>query len=591
MLLALWASVACGVRAAPPPASVFLGAPVSDRATWTAWAERLDRPALLQRAEQEAAKPFPAMEEEAYAAFKKTGDRLASQRIHGAQVSRLETLFWAEAVEYKGRFIPALVETIDGFARERTWVMAAHHAVVIDLRSSAMAWRLATIDRVLGDRLPTAARQTLRAEVRRRVLDPFAAMIRGERRADWWLAGNNNWNTVCLAGVAGASLAIEEDPETRAQTLDAAVRLSQNFLKGFTADGYCSEGVGYWSYGFGHYMLLVELATRACPERGAALCDRPVARAAAEAVWNLELADNLFPTFSDCSSDARPQAWIGRAARRAWPDFPHYGGLEQSPGSLGLYQLELGPETETAERALPPRSHFPSAGVLVVRPAPGAGEALAAAMKGGHNAEHHNHNDLGSYLVAHRGVRVLADTGAMVYTARTFGAHRYDSAACNSWGHPVPVVAGQQQRTGREAAAKVIETTFTPDRDVFRLNLAPGYAVPALRTLERTFVYDRAELGALTVRDAVVFTKPSSFETALVTWGEAKEVAPGRLEIRDGRGAVRVVIEAGGEKFSVRMEPIKENFGGRSDQPTRVGIALDRPVESGVIQVRIEPLP
>jgi hypothetical protein len=236
----------------------------------------------------------------------------------------------------------------------------------------------------------------------------------------------NNWNAVCLAGVAGASLAIEEDPETRAQTLDAAVRLSQNFLKGFTADGYCSEGVGYWSYGFGHYMLLVELATRACPERGAALRDRPVARAAAEAVWNLELADNLFPTFSDCSSDARPEAWIRRAARRAWPDFPPYGGLEQSPCSsfipIGLYQLELGPETETAERALPPRSHFPSAGVLVVRPAPGAGEALAAAMKGGHNAEHHNHNDLGSYLVAHRGVRVLADTGAEVYTARTFGA-------------------------------------------------------------------------------------------------------------------------------------------------------------------------
>jgi hypothetical protein len=301
MLLALWVPAACDVRAAPPPASVFFGTPVSDRAAWTAWAERLDRAALLQRAEQEAARPFPAMEEEAYAAFAKTGDRLASQRIHGAQVSRLETLFWAEAVEHKGRFIPALVETIDGFARERTWVMAAHQWAVIDLRSSAVAWSLATVDRVLGDRLPAAARQTLRAEVRRRVLDPFAAMVRGEQKADWWMAADNNWNAVCLAGVVGASLAIEEDPETRAQTLDAAVRLSLNFLKGFTADGYCSEGVGYWSYGFGHYMLLVELATRACPERGAALRDRPVARAAAEAVWNLELADNLFPTFSDCS--------------------------------------------------------------------------------------------------------------------------------------------------------------------------------------------------------------------------------------------------------------------------------------------------
>ena len=31
-----------------------------------------------------------------------------------------------------------------------------------------------------------------------------------------------------------------------------------NFLKGFTPDGYCGEGTGYWNYGFGHYVLLSE---------------------------------------------------------------------------------------------------------------------------------------------------------------------------------------------------------------------------------------------------------------------------------------------------------------------------------------------
>ena len=31
-----------------------------------------------------------------------------------------------------------------------------------------------------------------------------------------------------------------------------------NFLKGFTPDGYCGEGTGYWNYGFGHYVFLAE---------------------------------------------------------------------------------------------------------------------------------------------------------------------------------------------------------------------------------------------------------------------------------------------------------------------------------------------
>ncbi|MBO6061346.1 MAG: heparinase, partial [Clostridia bacterium] len=34
------------------------------------------------------------------------------------------------------------------------------------------------------------------------------------------------------------------------------------YFRGITDDGYCSEGVGYWNYGFGHYAMLAELAWR-----------------------------------------------------------------------------------------------------------------------------------------------------------------------------------------------------------------------------------------------------------------------------------------------------------------------------------------
>ena len=110
------------------------------------------------------------------------------------------------------------------------------------------------------------------------------------------------------------------------------------------------------------------------------------------------------------------------------------------------------------------RSWFEDAGVLIARPAQDSDAVLGVALKGGHNAEHHNHNDVGSYVVVVKDRAVLLDPGSEVYTARTFSAQRYESKLLNSFGHPVPVVAGQLQQTGREAHAEVLATEFTDEQ-------------------------------------------------------------------------------------------------------------------------------
>ena len=50
--------------------------------------------------------------------------------------------------------------------------------------------------------------------------------------------------------------------------------------------------------------------------------------------------------------------------------------------------------------------------------AAGSPDGLTLAAKGGHNGEHHNHNDVGSFVVASDGVPVLVDAGRPTYTAR-----------------------------------------------------------------------------------------------------------------------------------------------------------------------------
>ena len=72
----------------------------------------------------------------------------------------------------------------------------------------------------------------------------------------WWLTVTNNWNAVCLANVTGTALALIERPEEKAFYVAAAEKYITNFLSGFTEDGYCSEGIGYWNYGYGCFVRL-----------------------------------------------------------------------------------------------------------------------------------------------------------------------------------------------------------------------------------------------------------------------------------------------------------------------------------------------
>jgi hypothetical protein len=211
-------------------------------------------------------------------------------------------------------------------------------------------------------------------------------------------------------------------------------------------------------------------------------------------------------------------------------------------------------------------------------------------MKGGHNNEHHNHNDVGSYIVVVAGRMPLADPGAEVYTARTFSSRRYDSSVISSFGHPVPRVAGQLQRAGGDARARVLETRFADGEDVLRLDLRAAYAVPELRSLERTFAYDRSGAASLRVRDAFAFDGPRGFETAVVTFGTWSRDGQDRIVIRDGPASVSIAIAASAA-FDIREDAIREDMAGDVPPPTRLAIALKEPAAEGHIELRIAAAP
>ena len=86
-------------------------------------------------------------------------------------------------------------------------------------------------------------------------------------------------------------------------------------------------------------------------------------------------------------------------------------------------------------------------------------ENFVLAIKGGHNDEPHNHNDLGSFVFFADELFILDDPGWSEYVDGYFGPDRYNHICASSVGHSVPIINGKTQTPGKEAKTVLLEDT------------------------------------------------------------------------------------------------------------------------------------
>ena len=231
------------------------------------------------------------------------------------------------------------------------------------------------------------------------------------------------------------------------------------------------------------------------------------------------------------------------------------------------------------------RAYYEKAGILVSRPAEGSSCPMAVSVKGGNNAENHNHNDIGSYAVALGKNTMAGDQGGpFSYPGDYFSAEAPTKYKIKgSFGHPVPVVDGKTQSAGAKAKAIVLRKEFTEERDLFSIDYTSAYSTPNLDKLIRTFVYDRQGEGNFTVSDEFTANVPIRFETAITTQADWKVLDDTRLLLTSGTEQMIVNIEASG-KVAFTSETIEVN----ASAYTRIGIALKEQAEKGYIWLKMQ---
>jgi len=588
-----------------PPHATGMGPSITNRIAWEkVLKSHPEMGDALRSAEKLLSQPMPEQPDSLFLEFAKNGNRTDWQGVASKRRDRIQYFTIAECIENKGRFVQALEDTITALCQEPTWVLPAHdkrlenfhgETIEIDLGSSMLALEMATAYHLMGDRLSPAVRQLIRDNLERRIFTPYRDAIHGKRKEFFWIRGRSNWNAVCLNGVTGASLAVIDSAEERAWFIAVAEKNILPYLDGgFTPDGYCVEGLGYWNYGFGRFTLFSE-NLRQTTRGKVDLLALPAAEEAALFGVRSEILNDVYLTIADCHPGDKPIPMMMNylAHRMGFADVSSSKALM----SGGLYdQMVMGflPDAlpgislEIAVDELPWRTWFPISGVLECRPGTGAPTAFAVAIKGGNNGVNHGHNDVGSFSVVVGTNMVVCDPGGEVYTARTFSTNRYESKLLNSFGHSVPRVGGQLQKTGVEASAVVLGRNFSKKQDTLKLDIRSAYDLPALRKLVRIYDYQRGSRPALVVRDQWDAASPVSFESALVTWGEAKVLSPDSLKIRDGTRSVILKVDTGGRGFHWTQEKILEDSSNKRI-PLRVGIVLDAQFSSGILTLTITP--
>ena len=249
----------------------------------------------------------------------------------------------------------------------------------------------------------------------------------------------------------------------------------------------------------------------------------------------------------------------------------------------------------------PPRQPLPSdfwlpdIQVFGARSETGTIQGLYLAGKGGNNAESHNHNDVGNFIIYMNGEPAIIDIGVETYRKETFSDKRYTIWTMQSQFHTLPTINGMMQKDGPDFKAKNITFDATPKQIRFSLELSDAYPEEAgINSWKRSFSFTRNK--NITVREdySLRFLKDSTFLN-FMTPCEVRLVKKGEIELTGEKSSAPINLKLSYDPaslaFSSEMisitDPRLKNVWG--DKLTRIKLTLINKKAKASLRYTIEP--
>ena len=477
--------------------SLLLGKPGSyqpfprrqERARWEGLSESVRRE-LIEWGD-EALAGYPALTASQFLAYSRTGDRQVFEKPYFARRKLLIGATFAECVLDDETHLDAVIDGLWAICEESTWVVSAHNDAkhlmtrpvqerplpdtdnpYIDLfaaqTAATLAWVLYFMEDKLNRVTPCIARR-VRNEIERRMIHPFCT------HDDFWWMGMirkdmNNWTPWILSNILDTVLLLERDDVRRCQMTARAMRMLDSYLAVMPLDGGCDEGAGYFNVAGASLLDCLE-AIYAATDGKVSFYDEEHIKNIGTYPLRAYVSGPYYLNFADCdvkpTLDGMPIIRYGQ--RTGNPALTALGvsirrlkgeriRVEDTPQMNRLLYGIFDPIPDLPEPEMPDFMQLPNLQVFAWRKG-----GLYAAIKGGHNGESHNPNDVGTFVLYADGQPMVVDMGNKLYTAKTFGPDRYTLDNTRSMNHNVPLIGGVEQTEGRLFCAREVSADERSD--------------------------------------------------------------------------------------------------------------------------------
>jgi hypothetical protein len=576
----------------------FAGA--DDRAAWEA-VDAGVREAIIRIAADAAHREVPALPATLYLQYRREGDRERYQSPYFERRSMLGAMVLAECLEDKGRFLDAIVNVAWAICEESSWVLPAHISAqkagsglpdtaepVVDLFSAETGQVLAWARYLFGERLDTVSpliRPRIEREIRGRILVPYM----GRDDFGWMGFGRsgrpNNWNPWINSNVLGAGLLVETEQPARVALVQKVLRSLDRFFVPYPPDGSCDEGPGYWGRAGASLFDNLELLYGASNGR-IDFFDIPAVGEIGRFISRVHIAGDYFVPVGDCGArlgigrdlvyrfgkrvgDADMQAlaaWDVTAAGM-FNELDDFETLQRP-----LYAVFNAKELLAARTASAPLLRDvwlgdPDMQLMAARDRKGDSAGLYVAAWGAHNAQSHNHNDVGNVIIFADGRPFIIDLGAPTYTRQTFSSRRYEIPAMQSAWHNLPTINGVMQAAGRRYGAGDVKYESSDAFAQLQMDIAAAYPDSAgVGRWVRTVRLERGRAVVIT-EDFELTAAGGPVEENFITPATVTKPGPGVLVLTHaGGGALRLrfdedALRAEVEEAALDDEALRDDWG------------------------------
>ncbi len=441
---------------------------------------------VINGADEVLEKEYPALKISDYMLFQKNGNRVVFQRKYFERRNDCARISYAYWLTRDDRYFDKLIDLIFMICDEYSWCVPAHTELsvsnpsvemiieTVDLFSAETARLLTDITASIGECLPSYVLERVEYELRRRIFIPTI------KHRFYWFDVKNNWASVCAGSVGVALLHFGTDDE-KEKILPIIYNCMENFLNGYGKDGCCTEGMSYWNYGFGYFVIFAKAILDYTDGR-VNYFERDLVKKIAHFPQNVRMGSEKVVCFSDAVHNFTFSPGLMSYLKSVYDDviLPDLSFAVLQGNVYSIKELLWFDCDYTEDEQKDCVTYYEDAKWYINQ-----GERFSFAAKGGHNNEFHNHNDIGSFMIVKKDNKIpLDDLGRGVYNKFTFMAeHRYEMLVNSSRGHSVPIINGQYQREGEEFFADNVSHSDSH----FELDIENAYEKGLVKKIHRRF--------------------------------------------------------------------------------------------------------